>query len=717
MSIDPLETSLKQFFGYNEFRPFQKEIITKILDKKDLLVILPTGAGKSLCYQLPSVLVNGTALIISPLISLMQDQVNSLTKNGISAAYINSSLDYQEIHRILQNLDHIKLLFIAPERFSLDSFLDYLDGVEISFIVIDEAHCISQWGHSFRPDYRNFSALKSKFPDKPVIAFTATATPEVEKDIIVQLHMKDPEVIKSGFDRPNLTIRIDERIDEEDQVLAFVERHPNKSGIIYTATRQKTEKIYSFLKEKGFSVTKYHAGLSNTERKKAQDLFINDEIKMIVATIAFGLGIHKPDVRFILHLNMPKNIEQFYQEIGRAGRDGLFSECLMLFSAQDFIIYKHLLNEFQDTTVKNQMNRKTELMFAFCTSLNCRRKEILRYFGETYLAETCSNCDSCLDEIEKMDGTVIAQKILSCVYRLNQRFGMNYVIDVLRGSKSADIVRRNHQELSTYNLMPEFSKKELRYFILSLVNMGYLTFSQDQYPVMLLTEPSKEILFQKKEIFFRKKIFKQKTEKVDYNQALFEKLKLLRKELATQEQIPPYMVFEDRTLIEMSTYYPLNLEELLYINGVGEKKLATYGDTFSKVIFDFCTKNQIPMSTDLSRFPIKSKRKKKLLQLKPVFSFNPKDTFDSSSTQTVSLALIQEKISAWPLRRPTETITQQTILNHRKKFSRAYEPWNELEDEWLIDQYKLGRSIKELAVVFLRQPNSIRARLIKSGLL
>lgn len=409
---DRLEEELKRYFGYNTFRVYQKEIIQSLLRKEDVLAILPTGAGKSLCYQLPALLQQGTAIVISPLISLMQDQVVSLYKNGISAAFLNSSLLYQDIQSVLQQISDYKLLYVAPERLIDPQFLERLKETTISFFVIDEAHCISQWGHSFRVEYRKLSILKETFPHCPIIALTATATHDVEKDIQVQLAMQNPKIIKGSFDRPNLTIRLEPKIQVDKQLQVFLEQQKNQPGIIYAATRKGVENTFTQLQQAGYAVGRYHAGLSDQEKSVSQHAFLHDQLTLMVATVAFGMGVHKPDIRFIVHLDMPRTIEQYYQEIGRGGRDGLPAECLMLYSTQDFMIYKSFLDDVEDLVIRKQMKLKTESMYRFCTSLKCRRRELLRYFGEYFPQERCGACDNCLEEAEQIDGTVIAQKIL-----------------------------------------------------------------------------------------------------------------------------------------------------------------------------------------------------------------------------------------------------------------------------------------------------------------
>ena len=585
-----LEPHLKKWFGYDIFRPHQKEIVEGILGKKDVLAILPTGAGKSLCYQLPALLVDGTAIVISPLISLMQDQVAALVKSGISAAYVNSSLPLPALYEVLDNLNRYKLLYIAPERFADPQFLERLKGMPLSFFVIDEAHCISQWGHAFRPDYRQLSILKKTFPDKPMMALTATATPEVEKDIMDQLVMERPFIAKGSFDRPNLMIRMTRKSTPLEQISAFLKKYKDQSGIIYAATRKGVDSLYESLKGEGFTLGKYHAGMGDDDRSQALHDFIHDKTSLMVATVAFGMGINKPDIRFVIHHDMPKSIEQYYQEIGRAGRDGLPAECLMLYSAQDLIIYRHFLKDVADPALKEQGEAKTAAIYALCRSVKCRRIGLLKYFGENYPSHECTGCDNCEDEEEKMDGTLIAQKILSCVSRLNERFGVRHVVEVLRGSRSAQVLKHGHDTLSTYNLMSECSEGELRHYIETLLMMGFLKTSAGEYPVLQWTDLSRPLIKGEKKVEFRKTIFKEKkkeTTALPYDAALFAQLKQLRLELARAEEIPPFAVFPDRTLYEFATYFPQNEEDLLAISGVGKFKMQAYGQRFLELIKTF----------------------------------------------------------------------------------------------------------------------------------
>lgn len=594
LDID-LEQQLKKWFGYNAFRPLQQDIIENILKQKDVLTVLPTGAGKSLCYQLPAVISSGTAVVISPLISLMQDQVNQLKKAGISAAYVNSSIPPIVQQDILDNLICYKLLYIAPERLQDSFFLKRLHEAEISFFVIDEAHCISQWGHSFRPDYRTLSLLKTQFSNKPIMALTATATVDVEKDIINALSLKDPYIAKASFDRPNLMIRAERKEKSDAQVKTFLAKHKNESGIIYAATRKNVDMLYDQLKNEGYLIAKYHAGLSENERHEALENFIHDKVQLMVATVAFGMGINKPDVRFVLHYDMPETIERYYQEIGRAGRDGLPASCLMLFSGKELMVYNFFSEEIEDEKLRKEMKRKTERMYAFCNSVQCRRVELLNYFGEKYLAQTCTECDNCVSDESTIDGTIIAQKILSCVKRLQEKFGVRHVIDVLRGSKNSNVLTRGHDQLSTYGLLKDSPEAEVRYYINSLISQGYLKTSSGDYPVLQCTETSLQALKGDCNILFRKKIFKEILEKaakttLAYNQELFDILRKLRLNLARENNIPPYVIFNDKTLYEMATYFPKTDNEFLSINGVGSQKLAQYGTIFLEEINAFCKK-------------------------------------------------------------------------------------------------------------------------------
>lgn len=591
---------LKQFFGYNAFRPYQEEIIAACMEGRDVVAVLPTGAGKSICYQLPAMMKSGTAIVVSPLISLMQDQVVSLAKSGLSAAFINSSLPASEIREMLESMHLYKLVYIAPERMVSAEFLEKLSSIDVSMFAIDEAHCISQWGHEFRPEYRQLSLLKDKFPRVPIMALTATATRGVENDIVKQLALQRPFVIRSSFNRPNLTIRIEKR--NEGKLLEFIKRHKEGSGIVYAATRNGVEETYEQLKREGFSVGKYHAGLSSAERAKAQHEFLYGEVTLMVATVAFGMGIHKPDIRFVVHMDMPRSIEQYYQEIGRAGRDGLPSECLMFYSAEELRIYKLFLEKMEDPALREETQRKTSEMVRLCHSNVCRRREILRYFGETYESLSCGSCDICLRITETIEVTDIAKKILSCVYRMEHRFGITQLIEVLRGQKTMNVMRRGHDRLSTFGLLNELSENEVRSTIEALIQAGLLERYGD-YGVIRWTSTAPNALKMDK-IYVQKPVRQEeasrprktrngrasveKTPPGAPTDPLLAKLVELRRTFAAKDNVPAFVVFHDRALREMCAKKPRNEQEFLEIDGVGPVKWKRYGEEFLTLIQNFC---------------------------------------------------------------------------------------------------------------------------------
>lgn len=585
------ETVLQQYFGYPSFRPLQKEIVEAIISGHDSFVLMPTGAGKSICYQVPALLFSGVTIVVSPLISLMKDQVDGLVQNGIAAAYFNSSLSKKEQQEILNQLQEnkIKLLYVAPERLVQPEFIDLLKQITVSLFAIDEAHCISEWGHDFRPEYKKLHLLKEQFPNIPIAALTATATERVKEDIIKNLRLNDVHIFTASFNRSNLHYTVIPKNGLSSQVLAYLKNHSGESGVIYCQSREKVDRMTKVLSENGIKALSYHAGLDDTTRQKNQEHFIKEDIDVIVATIAFGMGIDKPNVRFVIHADLPSNIERYYQETGRAGRDGLQSECVLFYSYADktaieFFIHKKSIVEQE---VARKLLRK---MVDFAETKTCRRKLLLGYFGESFPEENCQTCDNCASPPEKFDGTIITQKILSCVYRVGQRFGAGYIISVLTGVEDEKIKRNNHTSISTFGIVNDFSKNQLRSFIQELIHLDYLKQTQDQYPVLKLGAKSTAVLKNKQQVMLYLPVIKKekKSKKIlSENPELFERLRFLRKELATKQNVPPYIIFSDVTLSEMAALCPKNQEEFATIRGVGKQKLMRYADSFLNEIISY----------------------------------------------------------------------------------------------------------------------------------
>lgn len=608
MSIkDQIDTVLHNVFGYKSFRNQQKEIIESIIDGRDTLIIIPTGGGKSLCYQIPAVILPKTAIVISPLISLMKDQVDQLAANGISAAYLNGSQSSSEQQNVIERyLNHsIKLLYISPERLALAYFQSLIEQNPPSLIAIDEAHCISQWGHDFRPDYRQLGQLSARFPGVPIVALTATADKMTQADIITQLNLVDPLVVVRSFDRPNIRYTVVEKYNLTDQIVSFIETQKGNSGIIYCASRSKVEDMTTKLAARGFSVAAYHAGLTNQQRQQAQEAFLKDDIQIIVATVAFGMGINKPNVGFVVHADCPRSIEAYYQETGRAGRDGVPAEVMLLFNANDLSWYRQQISEKMEGQHKDVEFHKIDAMQSFAQSLTCRRIVLLNYFGEQR-QEPCNNCDICLYPPEHYDGLVDAQKVLSCIYRVEQRYGAQYIAEVLRGSNRSKIKENGHDRLSVYGIGKEHSIDYWLHVIRQLIYHGYLIQNIAAYNTLQLTERARKILKGEIELSLAKprlEIVKKSrlnryarainlTTILSYEERiLFGYLKKLRKDIADSEDVPPYIIFSDATLLEMVQTMPESKQQLLNITGVGKIKLEKYGNLFLDKIKEYMINN------------------------------------------------------------------------------------------------------------------------------
>lgn len=584
MMLNKARQVLQKFYGYEDFRPGQKKVVESLLNRNDTVAIMPTGAGKSICFQIPALLFEGVALVISPLISLMKDQVDSLRQLGIAAVYINSSVSKAQLYKDLQNISagFYKIIYIAPERLTSEYLPDSFKNLNISMVAVDEAHCLSQWGHDFRPSYRNILNFTNSLRIKPIIsAFTATATPEVKTDIINLLGLKQPNVFVTGFDRPNLYFSVLRGEVKDKFVIDYVKKHQDEAGIIYVGTRKDVDALQVLLEIKGIKAGRYHAGMTDEERNQMQEDFLYDNLSVMVATNAFGMGIDKPNVRYVIHYNMPKNMEAYYQEAGRAGRDGLSGNCILLYSPQDTQLQKFLISKSTESEIRQQLEyKRLQSMVDYCHTPQCLRAFILHYFGEFDVEEHCDNCSNCKLEGELIDITIDAQKVLSCVYRMHERFGVKMIAEVLKGSKSAKVKQFNFERLSTYGLMKERKLKDISDLILRLSAMQYLDITESQYPVVTLNELSWQVLRGQKKVWQKMVIVKKAKAKGE----LFEALRSLRKELATKEKLPPYMIFSDATLTQMATDKPTDLELMKNIRGVGEFKLQKYGEEFLTVI-------------------------------------------------------------------------------------------------------------------------------------
>src|SRR5437667_588576 len=596
--------TLKRNFGYDEFRPLQEEIIRDALAGRDVFVLMPTGGGKSLCFQLPALLRDGLTIVVSPLISLMKDQVDALQTSGIPATYLNSTLDRDEAKARWRGLHRgeYRMLYVAPERLMLETFLERALNWKIGQFAIDEAHCISEWGHDFRPEYRELKKLRTHFPEVPMMALTATATERVRADIVKQLNLREPRCYIASFNRPNLTYQVVAKSAPYEQLLAFVRSRPNESGIVYCASRKSTESLARNLNEDSISAKPYHAGLTSSERTQHQESFLRDDVRVVTATIAFGMGINKPNVRFVVHYDLPKNIESYYQETGRGGRDGLPSECVLLFNPGDVVKQLHFIDEKSENEARIA-RAQLQQMVHYAETRECRRATLLLYFGEQYQKASCEGCDNCLTPRETFDGTIPAQKFLSCVHRIHAKsgfgFGLNHIADILRGADTEAIRQRSHNELSTYGIGRELKRDAWQAIGRELLRLGLIESAPGKFATLSLTPAGRDVLRHRTPITLTKQIEvveqsrdqKARVGAIECDEVLFERLRDLRRKLADERNVPAYVIFSDVSLREMAKNYPTTATEFRRISGVGEQKLKDFADAFLGEIKNYLAAN------------------------------------------------------------------------------------------------------------------------------
>lgn len=594
--MTPLDSTLKEVFGYDSFRPLQREIIEAVMAGKDTFALLPTGGGKSLCFQLPAIVQPGLTLVVSPLIALMKDQVDALQAAGVEATYLNSTLQAAESRQRMRGLHEgkYKLLYAAPERLLMEHWEDLLQSWNVSLIAIDEAHCISEWGHDFRPEYRKLERLRQLLPEIPVLALTATATDRVRSDILQRLKLKNPACFTASFNRPNLTYRVVPKQGPTEQVWEFIRKRSHEAGIVYCTTRDSTEVLAESLRKRGHPALPYHAGLSDQERHANQDAFLQDEVRTICATIAFGMGINKPNVRYVIHHDLPKNLESYYQETGRAGRDGLPSDCLLLFSAGDAAKQRYFIDQMSDTGEQQHARQQLSQMIHYAESAACRRLDLLAHFGEIWEDIPCQACDNCLNPRETYDATLPAQKFLSCVFRIKQSggfgAGMNHVVEVLTGADTEKIRQRNHTQLSTYGIGADIPRKEWQFIGRELLRLGYLRQTADKYSVLELTSRATTALREKSPIHLSKPITTPakarapRRGEIECDEALFDVLRSLRQKLARERGVPAYIIFGDNSLRQMARDYPTTPAAFAQISGVGERKAEEFTAVFTATI-------------------------------------------------------------------------------------------------------------------------------------
>lgn len=684
-----LTSLLETHFGYKTFRAQQEEIIQTVLDQQDCFVLMPTGGGKSLCYQLPSLCFDGLTIVVSPLIALMKDQVDVLQANGIAAEFINSSLSASDIRDIEDRVKKgdVKLLYIAPERIDNPSFQSLFKSIKVSLIAIDEAHCISEWGHDFRPEYRQLVSLRKSHPNVPVMALTATATKKVREDIVSQLNLSEAKVFISSFDRKNLTYYVYPKRDTFETLLSLLKKHEDESAIIYCFSRKNTENLAADLNQEGLSVLPYHAGLDTDMRRVTQEKFIRDEVSVITATIAFGMGIDKPDVRLIVHYDLPKNIEGYYQETGRAGRDDLPSDCVLFYSYADKIKQDFFIDQITDQHEQQNAQNKLQQMVDYSELQICRRKYLLQYFGEQMESEDCHACDNCLTPQDTFDATVISQKILSAVIRTNERFGIGYVCDVLRGSGNKKIQERGHDTLSVYGIVEDFNDDELKQIMSVLISKGLLQKGGDKYPTLHVSPVGREFLSYRKTITLPHPKVKTVTNKaknisdLDYDVVLFESLRILRKKIADEKKVPPFVIFGDKTLHEMAFYFPHSAKNLSRIFGVGGEKLRTFGNEFLDVIRDHCQSNGLVEKEVLGN---RGNRNNEIRNVKR-----------KNSTYAETKRFVQQKSTLDEIAEQ-RGVTKSTIINHLEKLQAAGE---ELDIDYLKPE---GKDVEIIKHAFMK---------------
>jgi len=581
---------LQSHFGYDSFRTGQEQAITQVFDGQNTICVMPTGGGKSMCYQIPALAMEGTTIVVSPLISLMKDQVDSLQAAGIPAASINSSLDVYEVREILHEVQMgiIKLLYIAPERLDSEMFLDGLQGVKVPLIAVDEAHCISQWGHDFRPSYRLISRMLEIFPDNPtVLALTATATPQVREDICRILDIEEQNTVITGFERANLSFSVIQGQDRERFIRDYVQKNDNEAGIIYAATRKTVDSVYESLVKRGVKAAKYHAGMPDDERRLGQERFLNDEVTVMVATNAFGMGIDKSNIRYVIHYQLPKNMESYYQEAGRAGRDGLPSECIVLYASQDVQTQRFLIDQAQDPSRIPGELKKLQGMVDYCHTENCLQQFIVHYFGDGSAAP-CGHCGNCVDEREGQDVTEDVQKVLSCVIRMGQKFGKTMTAQVLTGSRNKKVLDFRFDQLSTYGVLKHMNSKEVSNLIEFMISQELLAVEQGSFPTIFVPDGGRDVLLGKRRVMRKGAVV---TKRIATNDPLFEELRTVRKKLADEAGVPPFVIFSDKSLQDMVARKPKDEEAFLEVSGVGTNKLEKYGEYFLEAIRMYKTVN------------------------------------------------------------------------------------------------------------------------------